>query len=133
MSARTQRNVSPAGGAREAQPVHAGSVTYLAILQEVTNAGISRAELGKAVGASERTVANWAQGATTPRGRKADRLLDVQLIVRMLGENYSPEGVRIWLNSRNRNLGLRRPMDMLVEGDSDAVLEEVSHLSEGLR
>lgn len=109
-----------------------GSMTYLRIIEEVNASGITRTELSKAVGAAERTVQTWAAGTSTPTGKRAQRLLDVQLIVRLLSDTYTREGIRIWLNSRNRNLGLRRPMDLLEEGDIDAVLEEANRISGGM-
>jgi hypothetical protein len=106
-----------------------GSLTYLRIVEEVTESGITRAELSKAVGAAERTVQTWVAGTSVPTGVRAQRLLDVQLVVRMLADVYTQEGVRIWLNSRNRNLGLERPIDLLAEGQIDAVLEEAASVA----
>jgi transcriptional regulator with XRE-family HTH domain len=107
-------------------------LTYLRIVEEVTESGITQAELGKAVGASLRTVQNWASGATVPAGVKAQRLLDVQYIVRELRTAYTDEGVRIWLNSRNHNLDRRRPIDLLTEGNFDAVLEEAERVAQAM-
>lgn len=42
-------------------------------------------------------------------------------IIAMLEEHFTPEGVAVWLNSRNRNLGLRRPIDLVNEGNGDRV------------
>lgn len=106
-----------------------GSLTYLRIVEEVTESGITRAELSKAVGAAERTVQTWVAGTSMPTGIRAQRLLDVQLVVRMLADVYTQEGVRIWLNSRNRNLGLERPIDLLAEGQIDIVLEEAASIA----
>src|SRR5690348_6724172 len=104
-------------------------LTFLRIVEEVTESGITQAELGKAVGASTRTVQNWATGTTVPAGVKARRLLDLQYIVRELRTAYTDEGVRIWLNARNRNLARRRPIELLIEGHFDEVLEEAERIS----
>ena len=109
-----------------------GSLTYLRIIEEVTSSGITRAELGKAVGAAERTVQTWAAGTSAPTGVRAQRLLDVQLIIRLLSDTYTREGIRIWLNARNRNLEMRRPIDLLEDGEIDAVLEEADRISGGM-
>ncbi|HST47938.1 antitoxin Xre/MbcA/ParS toxin-binding domain-containing protein [Jatrophihabitans sp.] len=103
--------------------------TYPRIVEEVTDSGVTQAELGQAVGASLRTVQNWASGATAPAGVRAQRLLDIQYIVRELRVTYTDEGVRIWLHSRNRNLGRRRPIDLLTAGDVETVLEEAEHIA----
>lgn len=109
-----------------------GTTTYLRILEEVADSGITRTELSKAVGAAERTVQTWAAGTSKPTGVRAQRLLDVQLIIRLLSDTYTREGIRIWLNSRNRNLGLERPINLLERGEIDAVLEEANRISGGM-
>jgi len=134
MTARTRKEATPQNRG-SAVHVDAGTetgLTYLRILEEVTNSGITRTELSKAVGAAERTVQTWVAGTSKPTGLRAQRLLDVQLIVRLLSDTYTREGIRIWLNSRNRNLQLRRPIDLLEEGDIDAVLEEAGRISGGM-
>lgn len=119
-------------GAREGNQGADNSLTYLRIVEDVTSSGITRSELGKAVGAAERTVQTWAAGTSIPTGVRAKRLLDVQLIVRLLSDTYTREGIRIWLNARNRNLELRRPIDLLEAGEIDAVLEEANRVSGGM-
>lgn len=109
-----------------------GTMTYLRILEEVASSGITRTELSKAVGAAERTVQTWAAGTSKPTGIRAQRLLDVQLIVRLLSDTYTREGIRIWLNSRNRNLNLQRPISLLESGEIDPVLEEANRISGGM-
>ena len=100
------------------------SLTYLRVLEQVTGSGITQVELGKAVGAQVRTVQTWAAGDNQPTGIRAQRLLDIQTIVSLLSDTYTDEGIKIWLHSRNRNLELHRPIDLLVEGQIDVVLEE---------
>lgn len=100
------------------------SLTYLSVLKQVTGSGITQVELGKAVGAQVRTVQTWAAGSNQPTGIRAQRLLDIQTIVSLLSDSYTDEGINIWLHSRNRNLNMRRPIELLVEGQIDEVLEE---------
>ena len=108
------------------------TLTYLRIVEEVTSSGITRSELGKAVGAAERTVHTWAAGTSIPTGLRAQRLLDVQLIIHLLSDSYTREGIRIWLNARNRNLDLKRPIDLLEAGEIEAVLEEATRVAGGM-
>jgi DNA-binding transcriptional regulator YiaG len=108
------------------------SVTYIRVVEKVTSSGITQAELAKAVGTGSRSVQNWASGQNTPRGRSAQRLLDVHTIVDILSDSYSPEGIDIWFHSRNRNLEMRRPIDLLTEGDFDRVLDEAKWVAGGM-
>lgn len=106
-------------------------VTYLRALAQVADAGITQTELGKVVGAAPRTIQNWATGAVKPSGTKAQRLLDVQMIVALLQDVYTDEGIQIWLNSRNRNLEMHRPIELLTAGHIDQVLDEASTVAGG--
>lgn len=109
-----------------------GGLTFLRVIEDVSDAGITQVELGKAVGASARTIGNWASGSTIPGGVKARRLLDIQYIVRELRHAYTDEGVRIWLNARNRNLNRERPLDLLTSGQFDLVMAEAERVSGGM-
>jgi hypothetical protein len=108
------------------------SLTFLKVIEEVTDAGITQAELGQAVGAGPRSVQNWVSGQNTPRGKTAERLLDLRTIVEILRDSYTEEGIKIWLHSRNRNLDLRRPIDLLTQGQMDEVLEEARWVAGGM-
>jgi ribosome-binding protein aMBF1 (putative translation factor) len=67
-------------------------------VDDVTRSGIAQAELAKAVGAGARTVQNWASGQNAPRGKVAERLLDIRTIVELLSDSYTDEGIDIWLH-----------------------------------
>ncbi len=109
------------------------NVTYVRIVEDVTASGITQAELAKAVGATVRSVQNWTAGTARPRGKSAERLLDVSQIVKALGEVYRDEGIQIWLRSRNRNLGGNRPIELLAAGALDEVFAEVDNIVRGAR
>jgi transcriptional regulator with XRE-family HTH domain len=102
------------------------------VVEKVTNSGITQSELAKAVGAGARSVQNWASGSNAPRGRSAEKLLDLHSIVDLLSDSYTPEGIDIWLHSRNRNLDMRRPIDLLVEGELEQVLDEAKWVAGGM-
>ncbi len=108
------------------------SVTYMRVVEEVTKAGITQAELARAVGSGPRAVQNWASGANTPRGEAVKRLLDVRTVVELLSDSYTDEGVDIWLHSRNRNLDMRRPIDMIIDGQIDEVIEQAKWVAGGM-
>lgn len=122
---RAKQSVRAAAQAAEAPE----NPTYLRIVDQVTRSGISQRELGEAVGASVRTVQNWASGQASPRGGSRERLLDVQYVVEELRDVYTDEGIEIWLRARNRNLGGQRPIDLITAGDIDTVLQEAQRLA----
>jgi transcriptional regulator with XRE-family HTH domain len=106
--------------------------TVPALVAQATGAGITQAELGRAVGASERTIQNWAAGHATPTGTRLLRLVDLGTIIALLRDAYTDQGIALWLHSRNRNLGLRRPIDLLAEGEYDAVVREAESVAKAM-
>jgi transcriptional regulator with XRE-family HTH domain len=110
----------------------ASSVTYMRVVEEVTKAGITQAELAKAVGAGPRTVQNWASGQNSPRGDTIKRLLDVRTIIELLSDSYTDEGIDIWLHARNRNLDMHRPIDLIINGQIDTVIAEAKWIAGGM-
>lgn len=123
------RRRAKAAHRQTAESSAAGNLTYLRIVEQVTGSGISQRELGSAVGASLRSVQNWATGESAPRGGSRTRLLDMKYIVEELRAVYTEEGVNIWLHARNRNLDGDRPIDLLTAGEVDRVVEEAQRLS----
>lgn len=47
----------------------------------------------------------------------------------ILADTYTPQGVAIWLESRNRNLDMSRPLDLLKDGKLSAVLAEARRVA----
>ncbi|MHB1066924.1 MAG: MbcA/ParS/Xre antitoxin family protein [Candidatus Nanopelagicales bacterium] len=109
-----------------------GNVSFMRLVDDVTDSVITQSEFAAAVGASERTVQNWSRGQTRPRGDAANRVLDLVHLVSELREVYTDEGIQIWLKSRNRNLHSQRPIDLLAAGEIDEVLDEVQRVIGGM-
>lgn len=103
--------------------------TFGLIVQTLTRSGITQAQLAQAVGASTRTVQNWATGDVAPKGAKVRRLLDLKYLIDQLQTAYTDEGVQIWLNSRNRNLGGGRPIELVLDDRLDEVVEEAERIA----
>lgn len=96
-----------------------------------TRRALTLAEIGEIVGAGERAVQKWAAGSARPEGSKRDRLLELQYVIEELSDVYKPEGVDIWLHSRQRALADRRPLDVLKAGEFQTVLQLVQRLAGG--
>ncbi len=93
--------------------------------------GVTTEELARVVAVRPRQVQHWAAGRHRPQGSARDRLLDLDYVIELLTELYDDEGVQIWLHGRNRSIGARRPLDLLVEGDFGTVLAAVERLTSG--
>ncbi len=59
-------------------------------------------------------------------------LTDVRTIIELLSDSYTDEGIDIWLRARNRNLNMRRPIDLIVEGQIDTVIDEAKWVAGGM-
>jgi hypothetical protein len=42
---------------------------------------------------------------------------------------YKPQGVRIWLAAKNRNLGGNSPIDVILDGNGDLAIAEANRLA----
>jgi hypothetical protein len=104
---------------------------YGRIVDEIREAALTTAEVAKITGVDERQVYNWVAGAARPRGEKRDRLLEIHYIIKELRGVYTPEGTDIWIHARNRSLSGQRPIDLLVAGDFQPVLQAVDRLRTG--
>jgi uncharacterized protein (DUF2384 family) len=113
----------PSPGRREA--------LYARIVDEVRGSGLSTSDVARVVGVAERQVRNWTSGGNTPSGRNRDRLLELHYVTQLLRDVYTPQGAEIWLHGRKRSLGGRRPIDLLVEGAYDQVLDAIERLHAG--
>lgn len=113
-------------------PAKQDNVSFMRLVDDVTETVIPQSDFALAVGASERTVQNWSSGHTKPRGNTVRRVLDLVYLVSELREVYTDEGIHIWLQSRNRNLNGRRPLDLLGAGQIDEVLDEVQRVVGGM-
>ena len=113
------------------RPVDASGVTYALLVDEIRANGMTSAELAEITGVRERQVQHWAAGSSKPREGSRERLTDVYYVVNQLRDVYRPEGVEIWLHARNRDLGGRRPIDLLRAGEFSPVLEAIERMTHG--
>jgi antitoxin Xre/MbcA/ParS-like protein len=108
-----------------------GGEVYARIVEGLREGALTTDELAAVIGVHSRQVQNWAAGRNKPQGNNRDLLLEVDYLVKRLRDVYQPEGVEIWLHGRNRDLGGRRPLDLLGEGHFEAVLSAVERLIDG--
>ena len=101
------------------------------IVREVRDAPLTMAEIAGIVGVKERQVHHWATGTHRPQNGARDALLELRYVVKLLRDVYRPEGVEIWLHSRNLELEGRRPIDVLGDRDFIPVLQAIERLRTG--
>ena len=109
------------------------STLYRHVVADARRAGLKVAEIGEITGVSDRAVQNWANGSSKPEGASRDRLLELKYVIEQLSDVYTDEGIEVWLHARQRPLEGRRPIDVLREGEFEAVLALVDRLAGGPR
>lgn len=105
--------------------------SYPSVVDEIRRSGLTTAEIAQITGVRDRQVQHWVAGTSRPSGETRDRLVDVYYIIRQLQDVYRPEGVEIWLHARNPELAGERPIDMLIRGHFQPVVDAVDRLQVG--
>ncbi|HVB13150.1 MAG TPA: antitoxin Xre/MbcA/ParS toxin-binding domain-containing protein [Candidatus Dormibacteraeota bacterium] len=105
--------------------------SFPSLVEEIRRNGLTANEIGMITGVRERQIQNWAAGTSRPAAASRDRLVDVYYMVRQLQLVYRSDGIEIWLHSRNPEIGGRRPIEMLIAGDFEPVVQAVERLRAG--
>jgi len=93
--------------------------------------GVSQADVAQVTRTDPKTVYAWRARNTRPRSATYDRLDGLREVVRALADSLTPRGVGQWLHARNRLLGGRRPLEVLREGETEAVLRAARSFVDG--
>jgi len=113
------------------EPADQSGASYSLVVGRIRDAGVTSAELANIVGVGERQVQHWAAGSSKPAMNTRERLIDLFYVVDQLEEVYRPEGVEIWIHSRNKVLDGARPIDLLRRGEFGPVIDAVESLTHG--
>lgn len=85
--------------------------------------GLTNAEIGTALGASERTVIRWAQQANPPRREHRDRIEKLNELRHVLSSVFKEDdAAREWLHEPVPALRGRTPFSLIVRGQMDDVI-----------
>ena len=93
-------------------------------LREV--AALSDRDIARATGAGVSTVSAWLRRERAPRGRRAERLVELSAITERLAAVLGPERVPVWLNKPTPALDHRKPLDVIAEGGYEQVSRVVA-------
>ncbi len=86
--------------------------------------------LARATGAARSTARAWLAGRTSPRGRFADRVVELSEIVDRLARVMDPEYIPVWLTRPVEALADDKPIDLIERGEYRAVARVVSSLED---
>lgn len=92
--------------------------------------GLKSVDVANIAHVSKGTISRWSSGRNAPQLRMQLVLSDLRYVVDRLSEFYSPDEIRVWLNSRNDLLGGQRAVDLIHAHDTEAVLEAIERLGD---
>ena len=93
-------------------------------LREV--AALTDRDIARATGSGVSTVSAWLRRERAPRGRRAERLVELSAITERLVALLGPERVPVWLNKPIPALGHRKPLDVIADGGYEQVSRVVA-------
>jgi uncharacterized protein (DUF2384 family) len=89
---------------------------------------LSDRDIARATGAGVSTVGAWLRHTRSPRGERAERLVElsamVERLTRVMDEAYIP----VWLHKPVPALGDEKPIDLLAQGEWRRVARLISEL-----
>ncbi len=91
-------------------------------------APLTERDIARATGAGVSTVSAWLHRTRAPRGRRAERLVELSAIIERLAAVLEHDYVPVWLNRPLAALNHRKPIDVLAAGD----YEQLSQIVAGL-
>jgi uncharacterized protein (DUF2384 family) len=100
--------------------------TEAAHIQEVGH--LSATDIAWATKADESTVRAWIRGARSPKGARADRLLELSAVVERAVGVMEADYVPVWVRKPVGLLEDRKPLDLVRAGSYRAVLKAISNL-----
>ncbi|MFQ5774976.1 MAG: hypothetical protein ACE5GS_10685 [Kiloniellaceae bacterium] len=92
--------------------------------------GLKGIDVANITRVSKATVTRWSAGTHSPQPSTQLVLSDLRYVVEKLAEFYTPDEVRVWLNSRNELLDGRRAIDLIHGGRTDVVLEAIERMGD---
>ncbi len=93
--------------------------------------GILQVDIAQVARVDPKTVYTWKAHDVRPRARVYDRLDGLREVVRVLSDSLTDRGVGQWLRARNRLLDGQRPLEVLHEGQQQAVLAAARSFVDG--
>lgn len=93
-----------------------------------THGGLKGVDIANITNVSSATVTRWKTGAHVPHPKTQLVLSDLNYIVGRLEEYYSAAEIRSWLYAFHPQLEGRRAIDLIIEGNSEAVIGVLDRL-----
>ena len=90
------------------------------------------ADLARVSATHPRSVVRWLTQETKPRRQAEERLLELRAVVNLARTVMQDDAARFWMRSPNRDLGYKKPLDLVATGQYERVIDLLLALSEGI-
>lgn len=97
----------------------------------VKDAGLTIKELSEMIHVDSRTVRRWVNDEVEPGERAYKAIDEGRHLARLLGPSLPGPRLGRWLRAKNRYLGGKRAIDLLIEGNYDEVGEAAEAFAAG--
>jgi len=104
-----------------------------AALQRVLVSGlVDTADVARVLSTTQRSVQRWSARDANPRKGSEERLLELAVVLELAAQALPEEGARLWLRTPIADLGWRKPLDVISEGNFREVIDALEALSQGV-
>jgi putative toxin-antitoxin system antitoxin component (TIGR02293 family) len=93
---------------------------------------VDSGDLAQITGTTPRSVSRWTAAKATPRRDAEDRLLELKAVVDQLRKVLRDQPARLWLRSPNADLGWRKPLELVGDGEYRRVIGAILAMAEGV-
>jgi len=93
---------------------------------------LTEAQIARATGAEEQTVAAWLERRATPSGVQANRVVELTTFVEEMARNITAESLPRWLEGKVDVLDGAVPLEMIAAGRYEPMMDYALGLSQGV-
>jgi putative toxin-antitoxin system antitoxin component (TIGR02293 family) len=93
---------------------------------------VDTADVARVLKTTPRSVQRWSARGSNPRKESEERLLELAVVLELAAQALPEEGARLWLRTPIADLGWRKPLDVVGEGNFREVIDSLEALSEGV-
>jgi putative toxin-antitoxin system antitoxin component (TIGR02293 family) len=93
---------------------------------------VDTADVARVLNITLRSVQRWSSRAASPRKGSEERLLELAVVLDRAAEVLPEEDARLWIRSPIADLGWRKPLDVISEGNFRDVIDALEAFSEGV-
>lgn len=93
---------------------------------------VDAADIARVSSTHPRSVIRWQTQETKPRRQAEERLLELRAVVDLARSVMQDDAARFWMRAPNRDLGYKKPLDLVADGQYEKVIDLLLALAEGI-